>query len=182
MNKFKNLILPPLVLLIICVVVTAALAGTNALTKDTIAELEAKAQSEAMTRVIEAESFEELTGEYDGESFTYHEAVVNGDTAGYVFVTSQKGYGGDVKVMTAVDESGVILAIEVLSASDETPGLGANALKSDWWEQFKGMSGAVSVAKDGGEVDALTGATITSRAAAGAVDKALRYFESLGVA
>lgn len=181
MSKIKNLIMPPLVLFIICAVVTAALAGTNMITKDKIAELQAQAQAEAMARVIEADSFDLRTETLDGEEFEYYTATSGGKTAGYVFVTAGKGYGGDVSVMTAVGNDGVIMAMEVLSASDETPGLGANCTKPEWWEQFAGLSGDVSVSKDGGEVDALTGATITSRAVASAVDTALNYFQALEV-
>lgn len=182
MNRAKEILMPALILFIICVIVTAALAGTNALTKDKIAELAIQTQNEAMARVIEADGFENLTASLDGTDFTYYTALQGGEVGGYIFVTSAKGYGGDVSVMTAVACDGSIIAIEVLSASDETPGLGANATKSEWWEQFKGMSGEIKVNKDGGEVDALTGATITSRAVASAVDTALKYFESLGVA
>lgn len=181
MNKIKNILLPPLVLFVICAVITAVLAVTNAATKDKIAALEAETQAEAMTRLLPADRFEEQSGELDGESFTYYKAVQGGKTAGYVFVTAGRGYGGSVSVMTALDEDGAILAMEVLSASDETPGLGANALKSDWWTQFAGKSGELAVSKDGGEVDALTGATITSRAVVGAVNTALEYFSALEV-
>ena len=181
MNKFKNILLPPLVLFIICVVITSVLAVTNAATKDKIAELEAKTQAEAMTRLLPADRFEEESGELDGQSFTYYTALQNGKVAGYVFITAGRGYGGSVSVMTAVGKYGAIISMEVLSASDETPGLGANALKADWWNQFAGKSGELAVSKDGGEVDALTGATITSRAVVSAVNTALDYFDALEV-
>lgn len=182
MNKAKEILLPAVVLFLISVIVTAALAGTNALTKDTIAQLAQESQAQAMSRVIEADTFTQDEGERDGESFTYNTALLEDEPVGYVFVTAASGYGGDVSVMTAVDLQGTILAVEVLSVADETPGLGANAAKSEWWAQFAGMSGELAVNKDGGEVDALTGATITSRAVTRAINTALAQFESLEVA
>lgn len=181
MHKPKDLLLPPLVLFVICAVITAVLAVTNAATKDVIAALEAETQAETMTRLIAADSFEEDTGELDGEGFTYYQAISGEDVTGYVFVTAGHGYGGSVSVMTAVGEDGSILAMEVLSAADETPGLGANALKADWWAQFIGKSGELAVSKDGGDIDALTGATITSRAVVDAVNTALEQFSALEV-
>lgn len=182
MNKVKEILIPALVLFLISVIVTAALAGTNALTKGTIAELAAQAEAEAMSRVIEADTFEPAKCADGDQAFTYNIAKSGDETVGYVFVTASSGYGGDVSVMTAVDTEGVILAIEVLSVADETPGLGANAGKSEWWAQFAGKSGELAVSKDGGEIDALTGATITSRAVTDAVNTALEHFNRLEVA
>ena len=95
---------------------------------------------------------------------------------GHIFTTSANGYGGAVKVMTGIGTDGKVIAIEVLDAADETPGLGQNAMKPSFWERFKGKSGQVKVVKSGAgedEVQALTGATITSNAVKDAVNKAL---------
>ena len=144
MNKVEEILVPTLVLFLICVIVTAALAGTNALTKGTIAELAAKAEAEAMSRVVEADTFEPGEGILGEETFTYNIAKLADETVGYVFVTSASGYGGDVRVMTAVDTHGIIIATEVLSVADETPGLGVNAGNDATWPQFSGKPGVRS--------------------------------------
>ena len=100
---------------------------------------------------------------------------------GYIFTTSEKGYGGEVSVMTAIDTDGNIKAVSVLDASNETPGLGQNVTKSGFYSQYSGLSGEISVVKSGAdsennEIDAVTGATISSRAVTAAVNRALQNF------
>lgn len=91
---------------------------------------------------------------------------------GYVAVASSKGYGGDVQIMIGVDLELKITGIEILDQS-ETAGLGANCENRTWLSQFVGQSGTLAVSKDGGDIDAITAATITSRAVTSAVNKAL---------
>ncbi len=91
---------------------------------------------------------------------------------GYVATAAAKGYGGDVQVMIGVDLNLSIAGIEILSQS-ETAGLGANCENPQWLSQFVGKSGTLAVNKDGGEIDAITASTITSRAVTSAVNKAL---------
>ncbi len=91
---------------------------------------------------------------------------------GYVAIASSKGYGGNVQIMIGVDLNLEITGIEILDQS-ETAGLGANCENRNWLSQFVGRSGTLAVAKDGGDIDAITAATITSRAVTSAVNKAL---------
>lgn len=180
----KGILVPTVTLCLICAVVTAALAVTNAVTKDKIAGLQSENQSEAMARVLPADDYKAKKAELDGQQITYYIAKKSGQTAGAVYVTAAKGYGGDVSVMTAVTPDGTIAAVEILSAADETPGLGQNATNPAFAEQFAGKSGQVGVAKSGAgenEINALTGATITSNAVARAVNDALRLFEKEGI-
>lgn len=180
----KGILIPTLALFLICIVVAAALAGTNALTKDKIAALEAENQRQAMVRLLPALEYEEKTGVLDGENITYYIARTDNQAVGAVYITAAKGYGGDVSVMTAVGTDGAVAAVEILSAADETPGLGQNAMKPDFAAQFSGKSGKVDVVKNGAsdnEVNALTGATITSKAVADAVNQALALFEKEGI-
>lgn len=180
----KGILIPTLALFLICVVVTAALAGTNALTADKIAALEAQNQAEAMARVLPADEYVQKTGSLDGTETSYYIARQGGQAIGAVYITAAKGYGGDVSVMTAIKADGAIAAVEILAAADETPGLGQNAMKPDFAAQFAGKSGQVDVVKNGAaenQVNALTGATITSRAVADAVNQALALFEKEGI-
>ena len=97
---------------------------------------------------------------------------------GYVFTTAAKGYGGDVEIMTGVDAEGKITGISILSI-EETPGLGMNAKKDSFKDQYKGKSGELAVNKDGGEIVAITSATITSRAVTSAVNQALALYAAV---
>lgn len=91
--KLKEVLKPALILCVICLLATAALAGTNMLTADTIAQQKVITEQESRKQVLpDADSFEETDGYAIGKT--------GSDVAGYVFVTSAKGYGGDVQVMT----------------------------------------------------------------------------------
>lgn len=183
MKHLKSIILTTVALTVICAVAAAALGITNMLTEAKIAEVASEAEKQAMTRVVTAADYSESTVEIDGETYTYYVALSNeGATSGYVFTTSANGYGGEIKVMVGVDTAGVITAIEVLDASNETPGLGQNASKKSFWEQFKGKSGEIKVAKNNpgeNEVQAMTGATITTNAVKDAVNKALSIYSNI---
>lgn len=92
---------PALILFVICLVVTALLAGTNLLTKDKIAEQSAlEAEQSRKVVLSDADSFEEADRYYIGKA--------NNETVGYVFQTEAKGYGGAVKVMTGISADGQI--------------------------------------------------------------------------
>ncbi len=179
MNKTtKEILKATAVLGIICLVIAAALAGTNLLTKDQIAQRSAQAEIEAMQRICKAETYSEQTTRLNDVDYTYYIAESAGTAAGYIFTTEHNGYGGPVSVMTGIDPQGKILAVEILDVSGETVGLGQNAAKPDFTEQFKGKSGQLQVSKTAGEdeIQALTGATITSAAVTDAVNTALQLF------
>ena len=179
MSKLKTIIITTLALTLICAVFTAALAVTNEITKDKIAAIQKESEQQAMKRLLPADNYE--TGDFQLTDAEYYTAEdTQGAIKGYIFTTTANGYGGEVKVMTAVSLDGTIVAIEVVDAADETPGLGQNATKSTFWEQFKGKSGELKVVKSGAgenDVQALTGATITSNAVKNAVNKALSSYK-----
>jgi len=157
----KDILKPALILFVICLVVTALLAGTNLLTKDKIAEQSAlEAEQSRKVVLSDADSFEEADGYYIGKA--------NNETVGYVFQTEAKGYGGAVKVMTGISADGQITGVVILEHS-ETPGLGANAEKASFTDQFKqtapekGITLVKNKAPSDGEIEAMTGASITSR-------------------
>ena len=98
-----------------------------------------------------------------------------------IFVSQANGYGGVVSVMTAIDMNGNIISVEILAASDETPGLGQNVTKESFYSQYAGLKDNVTVVKGGAankennEINAVTGATISSKAVTTAVNQALDY-------
>ena len=132
-----------------------------------------------MQEVFPADNYEEIPAETDGITAAYR-----ADDAGYVVRVSVNGFGGAIDMMVGVDNAGKVLGISVVNHT-ETAGLGAEAASQGaagtaFRSQFTGMSGSVSVTKDGGQVDALTGATITSRAVCTGVNAALNAVAKLG--
>ena len=176
MKNIKTIIVTTLILTVICGISAAGLALANELTADRIASAEAKAEKKAMSRVIAADNYVDGTVELNGVESKYYTAEKDGSIAGYVFTVSKNGYGGAVKVMTGIAPDGKIAAVEVLDASEETPGLGQNVAKKAFWTQFKGLSGEVSV---GGNVEAVTGATFSSKAVAESVNEALILYNKI---
>ena len=176
----EDIIKPVGVLLAICIIIPLALSVTNKVTAKKIAELEAANSKKNMQSLIDADNFEECE---NGE-ITYYAAINGGKTAAYIFTESSKGYGGDVSVMTAIKPDGTVAGVAILDVSGETPGLGQNAAKESFFSQYIGLKNGVSVLKNGAtaannEVDAVTGATITSTAVTRAVNKALDDFEKV---
>lgn len=184
-SKAKEILVPAVSLFLICVVVTALLALTNAVTAPKIDALAVETQEASKKQVLSsAASFsEEKQVEKDGVSYTYYDGLTSdGSVMGYVFVTSAKGYGGDISVMVGVLGDGTVAGVNILSIN-ETAGLGMNAKNQSFLDQFLGKSGEIGVAKNNPsdtEIQALTGATITSRAMATAVNTALSLYAEIG--
>ena len=184
-SKAKEIIVPAVSLFLICVVVTALLALTNAVTAPKIDALAVETQEASKKQVLSsADSFsEEKQVEKDGVSYTYYDGLASdGSVMGYVFLTSAKGYGGDISVMVGVLGDGTVAGVNILSIN-ETAGLGMNAKNQSFLDQFLGKSGEIGVAKNNPsdtEIQALTGATITSSAMATAVNTALSLYAEIG--
>lgn len=169
-----------LTLLAITAVVAVILAAVNSVTAPRIAAQNEQKTQAAIEAVLpgggqEVQEFTDDTGLVT--------AAYKGDNGCAVQVTPA-GFNGAVTMMVGVDNNGKVTGISIISHT-ETAGLGATAAaKTDagraFRDQFIGMSGTVSVAKDGGEVDALTGATITSRAVCTGVSAALACAANLG--
>lgn len=179
-ERFYVIVNPTIVLTVICIIVTLALSSTNLLTAKRIEELAVKAKKDAMLTLIEADNYPEVTQKIGQESITYNKAVKEDKTIGYIFTVGSKGYGGEVLVMTAVNTDGTVAAVDVLDASGETPGLGQNITKESFYLQYSGLKDNVSVVKqnadkENNEINAVTGATISSDAVNNSVNKALEY-------
>lgn len=173
----KAILIPTVSLFLICLVVTAALALTNSVTADKIAENEAQSKQESMLNVCpDAASFETLL-----EEVMYIGKDADGNPVGCAISTSKNGYGGLVKVMTGFDLEGNIIGVDVYYNDDETPGLGKNTSNNDFTDQYKGLTSAGDIAvskdrSDGQTVDAVTSATISSRAVTAAVNEACEIY------
>jgi electron transport complex protein RnfG len=191
-NSVVSLVLRlSLTLLIVTAVMAAALAGVNKLTENRIAALNAEKKEQAIREVMRWKNLEvseiEFTDDtglvkkvYRTERYYYGcEHPPAGDFYGYDYVVEvePKGFDGPLTMMVGIDREGKIMGISVVSHT-ETAGLGAvAAADNDAGKTFRGQfihrSEAVAVTKDGGNVDAITGATITSRAICAGINAAL---------
>ena len=167
-------------LLLITSVVAALLAGVNSVTAPKIAQLKAEKLQKAINEV--------LPGGGDSVEFTdnsgWVSAVYASDSGYAVEVTPTTGFNGAITMMVGIDNDGKVLGISVVTQT-ETAGLGAVAAATTsageaFRGQYVGLSGSVSVTKDGGEVEAITGATITSRAICDGVNAALACVANMG--
>ena len=170
----KEVIIVTITLTLICLITTALLAIINNVTEGPIAENLLKAENEARMSVVANAG--DFVAKQDG---AYYEAVdADGNVIGYAVSTSAKGYGGDVVVTTGFDTEGKILKVVVVSADDETPGLGANIKDDAFLDKFKGKSGELKLVTASqatgaeNEIDAVTSATYSSVAVVEAVNEA----------
>ncbi len=185
----------PLVLTTIAVISAASLAGLWRLTLPVKTALAAR-ETEAALKIVfpNADKFQERHGKVDGNPFDYRVAMKGGEAIGFVAVGRAMGYSSVLRVMVGVDRALDIQGVEVLY-QNETPGLGTKVdeIKSrkTWWTvltstspdesglrpwfqvQFNGKKMPVKVTKDGGTIESITGATISSRAVCDAVDQAV---------
>ena len=168
-------------LFLIAAVVALALAGINAVTAPVIAELNAAKTQEAISAVLPGGFDTEITDYADASGIV---SKIYQGANGYAVEVGPGGFDNTITMMVGIDNEGKVLGISVVSHT-ETAGLGAVAAAGTpagvaFRDQFVGASGSVSVTKDGGTMDAITGATITSRAICVGVNAALDAVASLG--
>ncbi len=179
--KVKEIIKPTLVLVIIAIVTSVLLVVTNEITKEPIRAQQIAAENESRQAVLpDADGFDEgQTVEMNGTQYTYWTAT-NG--AGYVFSTQNKGYGGQVVVMTGITSDGNISGVTI-TEQDETPGLGQKALDASFTDQYliavpeDGFTVTKQGAVEDNEIDAISGATITTNAVTNSVNDAIRLYK-----
>ena len=182
-----KIIMPAVVLTVICLITTGLLAFTYELTRD-----ERERQAEIVANSNRQALFPEA------ESFTSHETAdslpeglleltkanaADGSLLGWLLLASSRGYGGQVPVLLAFDTAGEITGVRVL-ANEETPGLGKKIELASFLDQFQGHSASdVFVLKPENEqqvhIDAIAGATISSRAVAVAANIGTGFLHDL---
>ena len=168
-----------LTLLAITAVVAAALAGVNTVTAPAIAELNAQKTQQAIELVLPGGG--ELVSDIPAVDLV---SKVYASETGYAIEVTPGGFDNTITMMVGVDKAGSVLGISIIKHT-ETAGLGAVAAAGtpageSFRGQFVGASGSVSVTKDGGQMDAITGATITSRAVCAGVNAALECVAQMG--
>ena len=165
-------------LLLICLVMAAALGGVNAITAPIIEQIKYEKTQQAVSAVLE--------GGGDPVDFpeTANVNAVYQGANGYAVEVTPSGFGGVITMMVGVDNEGNVSGISVISHA-ETAGLGdVAAAKTTAGEafraQFVGLNGTIGVTKDGGQVEAITSATITSRAICDGANIALAVVAAMG--
>lgn len=173
------------------VLVSAGLLGlVFGVTAPVIAAQKEAARQDALAMLLpEAERFEPDTLISDGDTSIIYHAYDEGEEGetkvGIVFTVAPKGYSGPIETMVGLHVDSTVSAIRIASAAEglkETPGLGARVLEDTFREQFKGLKhDDLYLVKDGGRIDAVTAATISSNAVASGVRKGVeRYICYLG--
>ena len=181
MKNAKHIFKLTFTLLLICAIVAAALAGVDAITSPIIAQRNAEKTQAAIETVLPGGGVLIDTPAVEAEAAIGK--VYKGEN-GYAVEVLPSGFDNTITMMVGVDFEGKVLGISVVSHT-ETAGLGAvaaeNTSKGEAFRaQFVGTSGSVAVSKDGGEIDSITGATITSRAVCAGVNAALTCVAGLG--
>ena len=183
-----------LVLTGVTAISVALLAYVNELTKGPIAEANAKTLNEALKEVLPeftnnpVAECDTVFSEKDGKKivdFIIYPAKNGDQWVGTAVEAKSMGFGGELKVLVGFDAEGKIYNYSLLSHA-ETPGLGSKA--ADWFKEgnkgnIKGMNPGeqpLTVSKDGGQVDAITASTITSRAFLNAVNAAYGAYKGDG--
>lgn len=192
----KNTIMKDTIILTVITLVSGFLLGlVNHITEEPIAHQQQLAKEEAYAAVFEeADSFEGVSVETDLQEYVnaqgYEAQTIDeimeakdasGETLGYVMtVTSSEGYGGDIQFAMGVQEDGTMNGISILSIS-ETAGLGMKADTEEFKSQFAGVqTDAFEYTKNGAtqdnQIDAISGATITTNAMTNGVNAGLAAF------
>lgn len=182
---------------IICLIIAGILALVNVATKDTIAQAETKAKVEAIKEIVPAfdnnpyEEQDTVALESEPRPLIVYPAMQGGQLVGYAIETyTDAGFAGHIDIMVGFDMQSQIVGFKVLKHG-ETPGLGAKiqewftspAPNADLIRDVRGLdmsqASPLKVSKDGGKVDAITAATISSRAFIDALERAYRVYQSV---
>ena len=187
-------------LFVTCLIVAGLLGGVNAITKDkiaainwenTVAAMQAVAADPENTTYNETplENTEAMTAAADAAGGTLgaiYEAQVNGEAAGYAVTVSASGSQGTIEMMVGVDAAGAVTGVSVVSHS-ETAGIGTKVIGNEptasgvgVLDQFVGKSAADGTLTVGSNVDAITGATVSTRGITTGVNAALAAVGAMG--
>ena len=191
MKKFKpsDILKPVIVLTAICLITSALLAFTNDNTLPKIKDVNDQRAQDARQEVLAAATFdpEKLHTKDDKGNPVENEYFIakneSGEIIGYVFTTTAKSYGGKLEAMVGVRADGTVNAVKLLQISD-TPGLGMKANNENWLANFKNKVAGITVNKNkpaegANEIQAITSATVTSKAVTAAVNTALENFATV---
>lgn len=171
----KQIVKSIVVLAVICLVISAALAIVNSFTAPVIAAAAVERENASRQAVLpEASEFQPLEASLP-ESITgaYQGVDAAGNTVGYVFTAQGKGFGGTITVMCAIDPQGLIVNVATIDVTSETATLGGQTANESYTSQYAGKDAALE------GVDAISGATITSTAYAACIQDCFAAFDAV---
>jgi len=176
MNNWNKIFKPIVVLSVICIVITGALALTNDITKPIIEEATRKAQEAARMELLpDATGFTQVEGI---DLANVSDVYVADNGVGAVVTSTAKGYGGTMTVMVGFTADGTIRQIKV-TENQETKGIGSKVAGDPaFWTRFEGLEAKTLVLNK--DVDALSGATVSSKALIAAVNSAIEAYNAIG--
>jgi len=162
-----------IVLTVICLVWGGLLAAVHDFTRESIERAENAEINAALSIIFPGGQFTSENG--------YYGCTENGALVGYAIISKGKGYGGEMKVIVGVGLDNRVAGVYVLSHS-ETTGIGSRATENAFLGQFTGKTlDNLQLKKNGGEIDAVTGATISSNAVTNAVHDGIQILiEGIG--
>lgn len=191
---FKEIIKPSLILLLVCAFITGALAYVNGVTEPIIDENNMIAEQESLKNVysdadnfLEAKTADMLKAEGIDVSENIQKVYIaqkDGQSVGYVAAVFSRGYGGQMKILVGIDNDLNIEGVS-LTSHKETPGLGANASNPKFTDQFLGKAPQATynvvktIPNNENEIQAITAATVTSKAVTKGVDEAVALVRSI---
>ncbi len=170
-NTFKEDIFPILFLTIVVCIAVVALTATNGFTEKLIEDNKNEAIKENL-----AVLFPEMDDLQVNETIGVYTILKEGNTIGYAFEAVGQGYGGDISIMVGLENTSmaeddiIVVGITIIDAAGETPGLGQLITEESFLEQFVGVNANdMMLSKNGGQIDAISGATISSSAVVDAI-------------
>ena len=160
-NTLKK-VFPVILITVVVFACVALLNWTDSITRGKI-----EYQKEQQIQSMLTEMFPNMS-QYTFEDDIYT-IYSDGAEVGYAFIALGKGYGGNIDILVGLEDEATIKGITIIS-HEETPGLGSRVAESSFTDKFAGLNIAdVALRRDGGQIDAITGSTISSRAVVDAV-------------
>ncbi len=196
----KYIIKLTVTLLLCCLVVAAALGGVNAITKDKIAAINWENTQKAMQAVVadpanttfseealeNTEAMTAAAASAGGTLDSVYEVLVGGENAGYAIKVVASGSQGSIEMMVGVDASGAVTGVSIVDNA-ETAGIGSKVMNNEALsngtgvlDQFIGKSAADGTLAVGTNVDAISGATVSTKGVTTGVNAALAVAGAIG--
>ncbi len=174
-------------------VVLSLICGISGVTLAALRQATGPIIEEQVLTYVQAPAIESVLGDHDnnpikdrkkftvdGRTVTVFPAMAGGELTGVAFETSGKGYGGDIGVMVGFDVRALTLSGIGITTMKETPGVGSRVAEHGYTTQFRGHGiDSVALKNDGGDIDAVAGATISSTGTVNAVRDAVTIFNAL---
>lgn len=171
-NLWNKALKPIVVLSVICIVVAGALAFTNELTAPIIDKAAVEAATKARIELFpDANDFTKLECDLPDVTEVYRANGVDG----MIVTATGKGYGGAIKVLVAFEKDGTIRRVKI-EEQNETPGVGSKITFDNFWDSFTSLPAEPIELSD---INAISGATISSKAVVAAVNAAITAFSEL---